>query len=257
MKIEKLLTTLHKKHGDVVPLTLTALLCCILGFFLSFCGQEANGAPATLVNKPYPQPHFKESKGAPPYPPHFYPFYPRHVVEMGTAKVRPAISNSYACVKIIKKLIPKYPILPLSVKATATVRKDFADSSNYIYEPPSCGVKIEIPIIDTREKFRERRELLSASNTARKLLENYLEIRTEVNYLYHYLTWLWQRVDVGMEYRKDVWEKEIELRKKQAELKSLTAQFLSLGIKREELDRCYCETYYITNCCKELHLPPK
>jgi len=206
----------------------------------------------SLPSPPYPEPHFCASKGAPPYPVHYLPYYPEHVTPLGTTEVKPAISNSYSCSLIIKKLIPKYPLHDARLKAFATARKDVKKGSSLLATEPRIyfGVKLEVPLIDRREKFREKRELLRASDTATKLLDDYLKTRTEVDFLYHFLTWLWQRVDVGMEYRKDVWQKEIELKKKQAHLKALIAQFRALGISRELLNKCYCETYFITNCLK-------
>jgi len=257
-------------------------ICCILLFLtyfilftMSLITEDSDGAPppdpfplppypvnstTSLPTPPYPEPHFRE--GAHPYPPysvHYIPHYPEHTIEMGTTEVHPAVVNSYACIKIIRKLIPKYPLHPVKLKAFATARRDIATGSSiYATEPRiNCGIRLEIPLIDRREKFRERKELLTASRNARNLLDDYLETRTEVNFLFHYLTWQWQRVDIGIEYRKDIWEKEIEFKKKQARLKSIIAQFQALGIDRELLNQCYCETYYLTNCINCQNLPLK
>ena len=267
-----------KERDDIRDLCCIILAILVAILFILSSLTDSEGAPppdtapfplppypsnstTTLPHYPYPEPHFLE-KGAPPYPPytpHYIPHYPEHTVEMGTTTVKPAISNSYACTQIIKKLIPKYPLFQPRLKAFATTRRDYRiGSSSYVTDTPvNCGIRLEIPLIDPREKFRERKELLTASSNARRLLEDYLETRTEVNFLFHYLTWQWQRVDVGIEYRKDVWEKEIELKKKQARLKSIIAQFQALGIKRELLNQCYCETYYITDCVHCPELPPK
>jgi len=194
-----------------------------------------------IINPPIPDVPFSK---------YYSPTYPEHIEEKGSS---PIPKKGDSCTKIIKILAPKYPAHPLKVKAYATARRDIEKGSSLIATEPrvACGIRLEIPLIDTRERFERKKELLSAVKSAENLLDDYLETRTEVNYLNHYLAWQWKRVDVGIEYRKDIWQQEIDLKKKQAKLKSLIAQFKALGVPEELLDKCYCETYSIKNCCEK------
>ena len=84
-----------------------------------------------------------------------------------------------------------------------------------------------------------KKEYLRALNFARKLLADYLKLRYEVEEMKKFMMWMWKRVDAGIEYRKEVWKKEIQLKQKEGELKALTALLISAGITKEELNECY------------------
>ena len=56
-----------------------------------------------------------------------------------------------------------------------------------------------------------------------------------------YLQWQWQRVEEGIEYRKDIWKEEIKLKQIEGELKALTSLLIASGIPQKLLDQCYKE----------------
>lgn len=143
-----------------------------------------------------------------------------------------------ACVKIVEKLTPKPPALAYSVKAYAQYQKDITGTSNQI-APVHAGIRIDIPILDKREQMELKERYLRNLNEIRILLQEYLALRYEVEEMERFLSWMWLRVDYGIEYRKDVWQLQIALFEKKGRLKALTKIFIASGISEKLLDECF------------------
>ena len=142
------------------------------------------------------------------------------------------------CVKIVEKLAPKPPALAYSVKAYAQYQKDITGTSNQI-APVHAGIRVDIPILDKREQMELKERYLRNLNEVRFLLQEYLALRYEVEEMERFLSWMWLRVDYGIEYRRDVWQLQIKLQEKKGRLKALTTLLMSAGITKEDLDQCY------------------
>jgi len=125
-----------------------------------------------------------------------------------------------------------------SLKAFAQYQQDIAGKSQYT-APTHAGIKLEVPLYDARERWEMKKEYIRALDFARRILANYLKLRYEVEEMKKYISWQWQRVEEGIEYRKDIWKEEIKLKQKEGELKALTALLLASGVSKELLDRCY------------------
>ncbi|MEO2067916.1 MAG: hypothetical protein ABGX27_00175, partial [Desulfurobacteriaceae bacterium] len=94
------------------------------------------------------------------------------------------------CIKLLKKITPKQSKLNFRLKAFATLRKDIPENQSYYYEPPvNLGVRIEIPLIDTRERYKLKKQYLQDLKNAEKLLENYLSTKAEVEETKNYIAW--------------------------------------------------------------------
>ncbi len=142
------------------------------------------------------------------------------------------------CTKIVQKLTPTPPALMFSIKGYAQYQQDITGQSQYT-APTHAGIRIDVPLYDPREKWEMKKEYLRALDFARRILANYLKLRYEVEEMKKYLTWQWQRVQEGIEYRKDVWKEEIQLKQKQGQLKALEVLLTSSGITKKELRECY------------------
>jgi hypothetical protein len=142
------------------------------------------------------------------------------------------------CVAIITRLAPTPPPFNISIHAYAQTQKDISGTSLYT-APVHVGIRADIPLLDTRELYERQLRHITALQNAQVILSQYLNLRTEVEELRSFLNWMNLRVEFGIEYKKDVWRQEIELRQKEALLKALESFFFAYGITREELDRCY------------------
>jgi hypothetical protein len=142
------------------------------------------------------------------------------------------------CVAIIKRLAPTPPPFKISIHAYAQTQKDIIGTTTYT-APVHAGVRLDIPLLDTRELYERQLRHLASLQNAQAILSNYLALRTEVEELRKFLHWMNLRVEYGIEYKKDVWQQEIVLKQKEAALKALESFFFAYGITREELDRCY------------------
>lgn len=211
--MKKAAKELYSKMRDGILITLSCLLYMLI-FSIPYC--------------------FGQSLGAPPERP---PKAPNPLKEGG---------EKDACLKILSILTPKRQS-QIKLRAYASVRKDYTlgGSSTYITQTPaglSCGINLEIPLIDKAEEYALKKERLTNAKAAQSLLQNYLELKTEVENGQKLLAWLWERVNYGIEYRKDIWPKQIELSKKKARLQSLIETFKYLGISETLLNKCYLQT---------------
>lgn len=109
--------------------------------------------------------------------------------------------------------------------------------------PPAVKILNEIgdhTLLDPKEKFELTRQYREAILKLTDLLGKYIELRQKAEKTRPYLSWQWERVKAGIEYKKDIWEKEIkELLPAQAELRNIERQLLMLGISQADLDACY------------------
>jgi hypothetical protein len=179
---------------------------------------------------------------------HYEPTSPQHITQsdQNNQSGQSEEKDPDYCQEIIKLLTPERG-LPLKLTTYLNARKDLSGEGTFITETPlNYGIRLEIPIIDGNERYKLKKEALSSTKQARGLLEDYLELRTEVEYLSSLLAWLWIRVDYGVEYRKNVWPKQIELTKKKAKLKALIAQLRALGVEDSLLSGCYFQTYNLS-----------
>jgi len=95
------------------------------------------------------------------------------------------------------------------------------------------GIRADIPILDTRELYERQIRHIANLQNAQAILSQYLNLRTEIEELRNFLSWMNLRVEFGIEYKKDVWQQEIVLKQKEAVLKVLESFFFAYGIKRE------------------------
>lgn len=84
--------------------------------------------------------------------------------------------------------------------------------------------------------MRDYREaVLKLSN----ILGQYIQLRRQAEEIGVYLSWQWQRVSAGIEYKKDIWKQQIDLNKQVSELRNIETQLILLGITPTDLDLCY------------------
>jgi hypothetical protein len=143
-----------------------------------------------------------------------------------------------ACISILNRLAPKPPPFNLSIYAYTQTQKDIIGTSYYT-SPVHLELRADIPILDTRELYERQLRHLSNLQNAQNLLSQYLSLRTETEELSNFLAWMNARVELGIEYKRDVWQQEIVLRQKEALLKSLESFFHAYGITKKELDECF------------------
>ncbi len=117
------------------------------------------------------------------------------------------------------------------------------DLINRLVQPPPA-----IAIIDTRQGYRlidpkERYETLKTYRQDIKqiteLLGKYISLRKQTEEINSYLSWQWERVKAGVEYKKDIWKEQIRENQTRAELKNIERQLLLLGATPQDLDLCY------------------
>jgi hypothetical protein len=147
-------------------------------------------------------------------------------------------SKPSPCVAIITRLAPTPPPFNISIHAYAQTQKDIIGTSTYT-APVHIGIRVDIPLLDTRELYERQLRHLSNLQNAQAILSQYLNLRTEIEELRNFLYWMNLRVEFGIEYKRDVWREEIVLKQKEAVLKALESFFYAYGITKEELDRCY------------------
>jgi len=142
------------------------------------------------------------------------------------------------CVAILNRLAPKPPPFNLSIYAYTQTQKDIIGTSYYT-SPVHVGLRADIPLLDTRELYERQLRHLSNLQNAQALLSQYLSLRAETEEMSNFLAWMNARVELGIEYKRDVWREEIILRQKEALLKSLESFFNAYGITKKELDECF------------------
>jgi hypothetical protein len=132
------------------------------------------------------------------------------------------------CVAIITRLSTHAATLsPISIHAYAQTQKDIIGTSTYT-APVHAGVRLDIPLLDTRELYERQLRHIANLQNAQAILSQYLALRSEVEELRKFLNWMNLRVEFGIEYKRDVWKEEIVLRQKEAQLKALESFFLRL-----------------------------
>lgn len=142
-----------------------------------------------------------------------------------------------------------YPTLILTLTLTLTLPTQAdpcQDLINRLVQPPPA-----IAILETRQGYRlidpkERYEIIKTYRQDLKqiseLLGKYISLRKQTEEINSYLSWQWQRVNAGVEYKKDIWKEEIRENQTRAELKNIERQLLLLGATPKELDLCYKTT---------------
>jgi hypothetical protein len=142
------------------------------------------------------------------------------------------------CITIITRLAPKPPPFNLSIIAYSQTQKDITGTSYYT-APVHVGIRADIPLLDTRELYERQLRHLSNLQNAQALLSQYLSLRAETEELSNFLSWMNARVELGIEYKRDVWREEIILKQKLATLKAIESFFHTFGITKKELDECF------------------
>lgn len=140
---------------------------------------------------------------------------------------------------------PTLIILTLTLTLTLTPAKadPCQDLINRLVKPPPA-----IAILDTRQGYRlidpkERYEILKTYRQdirqISELLGKYISLRKQTEEINSYLSWQWERVKAGVEYKKDIWKEQIRENQTRAELKNMERQLFLLGATPKELDLCY------------------
>ncbi len=147
-----------------------------------------------------------------------------------------------------KKFVKNYtnPItltLTLTMTPLTTQADPCQDLINRLVKPPPA-----VAIIDTQRGYRlidpkERYEILKTYRQdirqITELLGKYISLRKQTEEINAYLGWEWERVKVGVEYKKDIWREQIKENQTRAELKNVERQLLLLGATPKDLDLCY------------------
>ena len=145
------------------------------------------------------------------------------------------------CLYILKKLSPQQPVNILSqTKANLyiTLQKDIVGESK-LSSPVHAGIKINIPLLDPKEKYQLLKERLRNIQYAYRTINQYLTLKAKVEEEEKYIKWQWERVKAGIEYKKDIWEKQIKYKQDLAQLKAIEIYFTALGISKNTLENCY------------------
>jgi hypothetical protein len=102
------------------------------------------------------------------------------------------------CVAIITRLAPTPPPFHISIHAYAQTQKDIIGTSTYT-APVHAGVRLDIPLLDTRELYERQLRHLASLQNAQAILSQYLNLRTEIEELRKFLNWMNLRVEYGIE----------------------------------------------------------
>jgi hypothetical protein len=78
------------------------------------------------------------------------------------------------CVAIITRLAPTPPPFNLSIHAYAQTQKDIIGTSTHT-APVHAGVKLDIPLLDTRELYERQLKHLANLQKAQDILSQYLK----------------------------------------------------------------------------------
>jgi hypothetical protein len=146
-----------------------------------------------------------------------------------------------SCIKILNKLAAKERIGILDrmeAKAYMQLQKDFSGESLYT-SPVHAGIRINYRLLDKRERLERQKEYIKSLNYASNTLSKYLMLRKEIEEKEKFLKWQWERVEYGIEYKRDIWEEQIKLEIKKAQLKAMHNYFIAIGISKKLLDKCY------------------
>ncbi len=76
------------------------------------------------------------------------------------------------CVAIITRLSPPPPPFHISIHAYAQTQKDIIGTSTYT-APVHAGVRLDIPLLDTRELYERQLRHLASLQNAQAILSNY------------------------------------------------------------------------------------
>jgi len=151
-----------------------------------------------------------------------------------------SLTKANPCLQIVKKLAPRPP-RDYRITAYIKAQKDIQGQSQ-LEAPVNAGIKIEIPLYDARERYELQQKHIKNLDYARRLLADYLALRYEVEEMKKYISWQWQRVKAGIEYRKDIWKEHIKLKQKQGSLHALELLLISAGITKKQINLCYKQT---------------
>jgi len=114
--------------------------------------------------------------------------------------------------------------------------------------PPAIQIiqkngKLNYELIDPRERQTLITNYRKETEKIYELLTEYITKRKELEEIERYLSWQWKRVEIGIEYRKDIWKEQIQHNKERQKLKSIELQLLLYGATQEDLERCYQSFY--------------
>lgn len=123
----------------------------------------------------------------------------------------------------------------------------FADPCNDIVhkviKPPPAVRMLDSPqsyaLIDAKERYELMKAYRQDIQKLSELLGKYIQLRKYTEETNAFLGWKWKRVEVGIEYKKDVWKEQIEQRKITTELLNIQRQLLMLGVSPADLEACY------------------
>jgi len=101
------------------------------------------------------------------------------------------------------------------------------------------GGKLEYNLIDPKERQKLLTEYRKETEKIYELLTEYITKRKELEEYRKYLGWQWERVKIGIEYKKDIWKEQIEFNKEQQKLQAIEMQLILYGATREDLEKCY------------------
>jgi len=156
-------------------------------------------------------------------------------------------SEQNSCLYILNKLTPKQSINILkntTANAYITLQKDIIGQTT-LTSPVHAGIKINIPLLDKKEQLQVLKENLRNIQYAYKIVSQYLTLKTKIEEQQKYINWQWQRVKAGIEYKKDIWQKQIKYKEDLAKLKALEIFFKAIGISKQTLENCYKDIFKI------------
>lgn len=103
--------------------------------------------------------------------------------------------------------------------------------SRFLYPVPA--------VADNKEALDFQKRNIDIVDRVSKYLEDYITTRRELENKSQYINWQWQRVEAGIEYKKDIWKEDIGVKKLSAKLRAIILRLQSLGVSQKELDACY------------------
>ncbi|MEM0370866.1 MAG: hypothetical protein QXE80_09250 [Pyrobaculum sp.] len=117
------------------------------------------------------------------------------------------------------------------------------DLINRLVKPPPAIAILDTPrgyrLLDPKERYEILKTYRQDIRQISELLGKYISLRKQTEEINAYLSWQWQRVNAGVEYKKDIWKEQIRENQTRAELKNIERQLLLLGATPKELDLCY------------------
>jgi hypothetical protein len=147
-----------------------------------------------------------------------------------------------SCIKILQILTAEKEEIGALDRTKVNIymqyQKDLTGESLYT-APIHAGVRINYDLLDKRERLERRQKYLRNMQYASNLLGKFLSLKAQVEEEEKYLKWQWKRVEEGIEYQRDIWEKQIRHKQKKAQLKAMYNYFMAIGISKKLLDKCY------------------